>query len=170
MPACLTAFLTGFCLSLSVSGAISSSTMMVSRPQGCLHGPIPLKAGSMATQQCWMNSQSNTWPRTAARWRTSCSGSKLYYRFDPYLRDINEHKHANTYSYVYTRIRQEMESHSQTRSQTNVFVFQSFNSCVVSRFEYVIQSCADHLISPRPWFCFFPVIRSHKLLGFWVWF
>lgn len=80
---------------------------MVSRPQGSLRGPSPLKAGSTATWRCWMNSHSNTWRRTAARSRTSCSGSKRYYRY--YMqKDVNEHervcshvpKLAHTYTYA----------------------------------------------------------------------
>lgn len=102
---CLTLWL--FFLSVSFLGPMSSSTMMVLRLQGSLHGPSPLKAGSTATWRCWMNSHSNTWLRTAAHSRTSCSGSKRCYRFVPCLQKDEWTQtctiaHSHTYAYSST--------------------------------------------------------------------
>lgn len=61
-----------------LSGHTSSRIMMASGVQKPLHGLSRLKPDSEATRRCWMSLHSNTWLKTAACSRISCSGSRRY--------------------------------------------------------------------------------------------
>lgn len=169
---------------------MSSSTMMVWRLQGSLHGPSPLKTDSIATWRCWMTSHSNTWPKTAAPSRTSCSGSKRYCRLDPDLqKDVNEHKliclpklaHSYTYVCTYCTVLQDINTYiylvgscTYTYTVCVHYVLSSDRKLCDAHMSVICLMLLHHplneshtnnmpVMSPLPGFYFGIIIRPHTV-------